>query len=412
MRYEDGGSGGGNTENAPAGQASTPPPGVPREAEEPRLRAQGAGVAAARRAGPPLSVDEALDTALARNTRTAYRKAFRRYEAWCEQHRVEPLDARPEDVSRFLVDIASKPRSPEASNGGAKPLAIATIRVIVAAINRAYQEIDRKPPTADPTVTTVLRGLARLNRTRGRQVRALRAHDVARVLERLDEEAKDPARRIIARRDAAILAVGFAAALRRSEICALEVGDVEIVGSEPGFGAAENRWRRPAAGAVYWPPAASARRRPNRDWGDGLVHGMVLNIRRSKTDPFGKGHRVAVPEGELIRPVTRLRAWLRATRVREGSLFQTLRRGGHIQGRPLHPNDIGRLLKQRVREVGLDPTEYSGHSLRAGFVTSAAENGARLDKIMEVTRHKTPAMVLRYVREADAFKDHAGAAFL
>ena len=69
-------------------------------------------------------------------------------------------------------------------------------------------------------------------------------------------------------------------------------------------------------------------------------------------------------------------------------------------------------MKQYVDTIGLDPAEYSGHSLRAGFVTSAAAHHARLDKIMEVTRHKSTDMVLRYIRRADAFEDHAGADFL
>lgn len=78
----------------------------------------------------------------------------------------------------------------------------------------------------------------------------------------------------------------------------------------------------------------------------------------------------------------------------------------------MHPSDIARLVKQYVRAIGLDPSDYSGHSLRARFVTSAAVHGARLDKITEITRHTSPRMVLRYIREAEAFEDHAGAAFL
>ena len=78
----------------------------------------------------------------------------------------------------------------------------------------------------------------------------------------------------------------------------------------------------------------------------------------------------------------------------------------------MHVSDIGRLVKRYVRAIGLDPSDYSGHSLRTGFVTSAAAHGARLEKIMEITRHTSPRMVLRYVREAEAFEDHAGAAFL
>ena len=254
---------------------------------------------------------------------------------------------------------------------------MAYIRVIVSAINRVYQEDGRVSPTADPTVRGVLRGLARIGQRRQRQVRALPARHVVRVLERLDEEAAKPGRRTIATRDAAIIAVGFAAALRRSEICALRIPDIEFRGPKGGPGA-----------------------------------GMVLYIQRSKTDPQGEGQTVAVPDGELIRPVARLQTWLRLSRIRNSAVFQTLRRHGHLQGRPMHPTDIGRLIKRRVRAVGLDPADYSGHSLRAGFVTSAAESGARIDKIMEVTRHRSPRMVLRYVRQADAFQDHAGRGFL
>ena len=78
----------------------------------------------------------------------------------------------------------------------------------------------------------------------------------------------------------------------------------------------------------------------------------------------------------------------------------------------MHPSDVARLVKHYVSAIGLDPSDYSGHSLRVGFVTSAAANGARLEKIMDVTRHTSPRMVLRYIREAEAFEDHAGAAFL
>lgn len=78
----------------------------------------------------------------------------------------------------------------------------------------------------------------------------------------------------------------------------------------------------------------------------------------------------------------------------------------------MHPTDVARLVKRYVGAIGLDPADYSSHSLRAGFVTSAAAHGARLDKIMEVTRHSSPATVMRYIRHAEAFKDHAGEAFL
>ena len=146
--------------------------------------------------------------------------------------------------------------------------------------------------------------------------------------------------------------------------------------------------------------------------GPGKADDMFLHVRRSKTDQFGRGQRIAIPEGAFIRPVERLRRWLALSGAGEGPLFQTLWRGGRLRGRPLHPTDIARLVKRCVSAIGLDPADYSGHSLRSGFVTSAAVHSARLDKIMEVTRHTSAGMVMRYIRQANAFEDHAGSAFL
>lgn len=182
---------------------------------------------------------------------------------------------------------------------------------------------------------------------------------------------------VIGTRDAAVLALGFAAALRRSELCALRVGDVVIL-----------------------PPASQQPRR------------MLLTVRQSKTDQNGMGQTIAVPEGRSVRPIDRVETWLSASGITHGPLFRTMKRGGAVQERPLHHSDIPRLVKRYGALIGLDPKELSGHSLRAGFVTSAAAHRARLDKIMAVTRHTNPATVMNYVRDADAFCDHAGNAFL
>ena len=318
-----------------------------------------------------ISVRDALRTALAPNTRAAYRVGWRRFARWCAERELAPLAAGPEDVAEFVVWMASPPPRP-GGEGAGRPLALATIRVSLAAVHRRFGERNRDSPVRHRTVANVLRGLTRLSTRRPRRVRALRETELARMLQCCDERGRRPAFRTIAARDGAVLAVGFAAALRRSEICALRTDDVEFVG----------------------------RRR------------MYLHVRRSKTDQQGAGKRVAIPDGRRIRPVTRLRAWLALSRIREGPLFQTLRRGGRLQGRALDSSDVPRLVKRYVRKIGRDPAEYSGHSLRAGFVTSAAVHDARLDKIMEVTRHASASTVLGYIRAEDAFDDHAGAGFL
>ena len=221
-----------------------------------------------------------------------------------------------------------------------------------------------------PVVSATLKGLTRLRGTASRQVKALREYHIQAMLAQCADTT-------IGRRDAAIIAIGFAGALRRSEICGLSVEDVVFLKS-----AEENNQH------------------------------MFLTIRHSKTDQQGKGQKIAILDGRTIRPIHRLRMWLNASGITHGSLFQTMKRGGHVQGKPLHHSDIPRLIKYYAARIGLDPKEVAGHSLRAGFVTSAAAHHARLDKIMAVTRHTNPSTVMKYIRDADLFNDHAGQNFL
>lgn len=321
-----------------------------------------------------VSVDDALRTALADNTRRAYRNGWKRFAAHCDDRRVDPVAATPEDVAEFVVTMVSHSQPEPERNGG--PLALGTIRICLAAISQEYRQRDLRSPTHHRTVAAVLRGLGRQAISQPRQVKALREHEVAAILSHCDQRAARDSHRSIASRDGALIAVGFAAALRRSEICRLQYEDVEFVGSAE----------------------------PHR--------GMFLHIRRSKTDQLGQGHRIAVPRGRLIRPVERLRHWLGQAGITRGPLFPSLYRGGRSRGRALHPSDVARLVKHYAGTIGLDSDQYSGHSLRAGFVTSAAVHHARLDKIMAVTRHRKASMVLEYIRHADAFDDHAGADFL
>lgn len=323
-----------------------------------------------------VSVSEALRTSVAANTAATYERGWRRFAAYCEEIGRDPMAATPDTVARFLVRMASGRRPHDAAAPRERPLAIGTLQVYLASIRRRYRAAGRVPPTADAKVTGVLQGLRRRSDGQRRQVKALSEHDMARILSHCDVTARTPRFRNIATRDAAMMAIGFAAALRRSEICALEFGDLQFL----------DRSRRRS--------------------------GLFVHIRRSKTDQFGEGQRIAVPEGTVVRPVRRLQQWLALSAIAAGPVFPTMRRDGILLGRALHPTDIARLVKHYVRAIGLDPTEYSGHSLRSGFATSAAVHGARLEKIMEVTRHTSPRMVLRYIRDADAFEDHAGAAFL
>ena len=310
--------------------------------------------------------DDVLSSSLSDNTRIAYDKGWSCFQGYCGQTGVDPLAATPDHVADFFVDMGSG-----ANRAGGKKLSVGTLYLYRSAINRTYAEAHKPSPANHLKVNAVLKGLARMRGTAQRQVQALREHHILGMLEQCGNS-------LIGLRNAAIISLGFSAALRRSEICALTIDDIQII--PPGRGGGARR--------------------------------MFVHIRKSKTDQAGKGQRIAVPDGQRIKPVQRLEDWLRSSGITWGFVFQTMRRSGRLRGRPLHPADIPRLLKHYAETIGLNPGEISGHSLRAGFVTSAAVHHARLDKIMEITRHSNPETVMRYIRDVGLFDDHAGKDFL
>jgi integrase len=178
-------------------------------------------------------------------------------------------------------------------------------------------------------------------------------------------------RSMIGRRDRALLCLGFAGAFRRSELCALEVSDLTEV-----------------------------------------PDGLRILIRRSKGDQEGQGQEVAIPRGYRLRPVEAVQTWLAAASISIGPVFRAVGRGGWVSCAALVDDSAARIVKRYARRVGLDDGAYSGHSLRSGFLTSAAEAGASIWKLSEVSRHKSLDTLRGYVRRVDLFKEHAGAAFL
>lgn len=307
-----------------------------------------------------------LQSAMAENTRIAYEKGWQRFSEFCATKGYDPLPATPQSVSEFLIEQATQPVG---ANG--KYLAMGSVILYRSAINRRHTDFKLVSPTRAPEVINVIRGLKRIRGTACRQVKALREYDIEAMI------AACPITPIGVR-DAAIMAIGFAGALRRSELCNLQVEDLEII--EPLTDLESTR--------------------------------MFIYIRKSKTDQDGTGQKIAILEGVRIKPIQRLKNWLNVSGIVSGHVFQSMKRGGGLRGNKLHHSDIPRIVKHYAALIGLDTSEIAGHSLRAGFVTSAAAHQARLDKIMEITRHRNPATVMKYIRDADAFTNHAGEQFL
>ncbi|MGI9311021.1 MAG: tyrosine-type recombinase/integrase [bacterium] len=364
--------------------------------------------------------NEIVDSAIADNTRIAYSNGWRRFVGFCASRGYSSLPATPDAVVEFLIEQATQPVSARGER-----LAMGTVVLMRSAIMRQHADAGLPSPTHDPKVEGVLRALVRIRGGEVRRVKALRDMHICAMLRLCDQTP-------LGLRNAAIIALGFAGALRRSELCSIRVDDLEIVESPTlptpedestiESGATESDAAKSnapnadgtnaadAVGDVRTGAQTNAQTNANDDTPE--VDRMFLHIRKSKTDQEGVGHKIAIVEGRRIRPISRLQTWLDAAGIESGYVFRSMRRGGHLRGSRLHHSDIPRILKHYAARIGLDASEIAGHSLRAGFVTSAAAHRARLDKIMEITRHRNPATVMRYIRDANAFDNHAGERFL
>ena len=185
-----------------------------------------------------------------------------------------------------------------------------------------------EPPTSSEGVKAVLRGI---RRTIGAAKQG-KAPATADLLGQMLALCPDT---MIGKRDRALLCLGFAGAFRRSELCALEVDDLIEV-----------------------------------------PDGLRILIRRSKSDQEGQGQEVAIPRGYRLRPVEAVQAWLAAAEISTGPVFRAVAQGGKVSDEALADDSASRIVKRYAQRVGLDPAPYAGHSLRSGFLTSAAESGA------------------------------------
>ncbi len=261
------------------------------------------------------------------------------------------LPASPKTVVCYVADLAKV----------AKP---ATIDLRLAAISAAHRAAGHDTPTKEEAVRLVRRGVRRTLGTAQRQVRPVTVPELRTMFQGL---GTDPG----GCRDRALLLLGFAGALRRSELVGLDLADV-------------------TEGA----------------------DGLTVHLRRSKTDQEGAGRTVGIPFGSnpVTCPVRAWRAWLELSSITEGAAFRPVDRHGHIGTTRLSGQAVALVLKRHAARAGLDPAEVAGHSLRAGLATSAAAAGIPERVIAEQTGHKGMAMLRRYIREGSLFRENAASA--
>ena len=298
-----------------------------------------------------------VEASRAASTRRAYDGDWQRFSTWCQERDAPALPAVPALVAVYLSALADAGKAPP------------SVGRALAAIADTHKRAGLIPPhraEGGMVITEALAGIRR-SRINPPDRKAPADADILTVL--LGSITGDG---LTARRDRALLALGMALAARRSELVALDVADLA--------------------------------------WSE---QGLRVTIRRSKTDQEGGGAIVAVPEGRHLTPLAHLRAWLEAASIRSGPVFRPLWKGGkRVRDARLSDHAVARILQARALAAGLDPARYAGHSLRAGFVTSAARAGADVWKIQQVSRHKSMQVLSGYVRDARLFDDHAGEPFL
>jgi integrase len=230
-------------------------------------------------------------------------------------------------------------------------------------INRAHQAGGYPSPATmqNAVLSEVWKGIRRSKGTAQEGKKPLLTSDLRRILAELPYNLSGA-------RDRALLLVGFAGGFRRSELAGLRVEDLE-----------------------------------------NTPEGLILRLRRSKTDPEGQGRPVALPYGSDPQtcPVRALRSWLEQARITAGPLFRAIGRLGAVSEQPLHADSVAYLVKRAAGRAGLETVDYAGHSLRAGLATQAAMNGASELAIMKQTGHRSLATVRKYIREGTLFRDNA-----
>ena len=286
-------------------------------------------------------------------TLKAYRNDWRDFESWCREHKLTALPSTPETIALYIADRAST-------------LASGTIARRLTSITKAHQAsgyTDSPATTRHFVVGETLKGIRRTMGTAQHGKAPLLSTDIRRIVAARREG-------LLGLRDAALVLIGFAGGFRRSELAGINICDLKF-----------------------------------------SADGVVVTVRKSKTDQESAGREVGLPVGtsQDTCPVRSLRHWLAASGISDGPVFRSVGRYGHVARRGLHKDSIGKLLKRAAGRAGLKVDEIGGHSLRAGCVTQAAMNGVREFIIMRQTGHKTVATLRRYIRSGEIFRENAAA---
>ena len=287
------------------------------------------------------------------NTVRAYKSDFEDFTLFCIKNGFKSLPTEPKIVSLYLTYLSSK------------NVRTSTIKRRLVSIGVIHKMKGHYLDTKHPIIVENFMGIKRLKGISQNGKKPLLINDLKEIIDVINKQEEPDLKKL---RNKALLLLGFAGGFRRNELVSLNFEDLDFV-----------------------------------------FEGVKIKIKRSKTDQFGEGFMKGIPhfENYLYCPVKNLKNWLNISKIKKGPIFVRFSKGVNLTNIRLTDQSVALIIKEYLTKAGVDNKNYSGHSLRSGFATSAAEAGAEERSIMAMTGHKSSEMVRRYIKEANLFKNNA-----
>ncbi len=294
-----------------------------------------------------------LRSSKANNTVRAYKSDFNDFGLFCAKNGLKSLPSEPKIVSLYLTHLSTK------------DIKVSTLKRRLVSIGMIHKLKGHYLDTKHPAIIENIMGIKRRKGSIQIGKKPLLINNLKLIIKVINEQKKEKIKKL---RDKSIILIGFSGGFRRNEIVTLNYEDLEFVSE-----------------------------------------GLKIAIRRSKTDQFGEGSIKALPyfDNSEYCPVITLKQWLEVSKINSGPVFRRFSKGSKLLEHRLTDQTVALLIKEYLNLAGIDSNNYSGHSLRSGFATIAAESGAEERSIMAMTGHKTTQMVRRYIHEANLFKNNA-----
>ena len=295
---------------------------------------------------------ENLKSSKANNTLRAYKSDFKDFGAFCSRHGLNSLPTEPKIVSLYLTHLSKNSK-------------FSTLRRRLVSISMVHKLKGHYLDTKHPIIVENLMGIRRVKGSIQKGKKPLLINHLKLIINSINEQNSNEIKKL---RDKALILIGFGGGFRRTELISIDYEDLEFV-----------------------------------------PEGLKIIVRKSKTDQFGEGMIKGLPyfNDKNYCPVINLREWLEISNIKSGPIFRRFSKGSVLTDKRLTDQSVVLLIKHYLRIAGIENKNFSGHSLRSGFATVAADSGADERSIMAMTGHKTSQMVRRYIREANLFKNNA-----